>query len=130
MSEISPLARAVNYLNVFYVATPEEKQRHIARLFDAANDAASSAGATDFHELINSSRVMSWAKALTMSRQKYDSIDTAIISEKYWLSAYAVVHLIILNTMGSFEPTDEAAKVARIGEMLYLAEHRYRQISN
>jgi hypothetical protein len=119
---------AENYLVVFVVATDAEKTRHAVQLFDAADKTAKHAGAIDFLSLIKSSDVVAMGKAAVYSREKFENINT--LPRDYWLSAFALTHLMILNSVKSLEDTPRAKLVATNAAHLYSAEYARRKLKS
>ena len=117
---------AANYLVVFEVATQEEKTRHATELFEAANDTAREAGANDFLALMEDSRAQALAEAAVYSRRCFEEMGTAG-QGRYWLSAYALTHLMVLNFMKSLEDTPRAKLTADNAAYLYSAEYARRK---
>jgi hypothetical protein len=118
---------AENYLRVFQVGSQEEKTRHAAKLFEAANDVARHVGAIDFVSLIESSNVVALGNAAVYSRERFDQIATPL--GDYWSSAYALTHLMILNNVKSIEDSPRAKQTAENAAYLYAAECGRRRMS-
>jgi len=125
---LSLVNHAENYLLVFQAGSTEEKNRHSTELFEAANRTGRHVGALDFLSLIELSDIEALGKAAIYSRQRFDRITTAA-EGGYWLSAYALTHLMILNKLKSFEDTPDAKKVAQNAAHLYSAEFTRRAMS-
>jgi hypothetical protein len=119
---------AENYLTVFEIASGEEKTQHATKLFDAANETAQHSGAKDFLSLIETSDVVAIGEAAVYSRYRFDEI-TSTTKSDYWLSAYALTHLMILNHVRSLEDAPRAKLTAANAAHLYSAEYAQRQRS-
>jgi hypothetical protein len=113
---------AENYLYVFEVASHEEKTRHATELFEAANATARHVGANDFIALIERADVQALGEAAAYSRKRFDEM-TEAAQGRYWLSAYALTHLMILNSVKSFEDTPRAKLIATNAAHLFSAAY-------
>jgi hypothetical protein len=119
---------AENYLTVFELASHEEKTRHATKLFEAANDTARHVGASDFLSLIETADIQALGEAAVYSRQRFDEITTGA-QGGYWLSAYALTHLMILNCVKSLEDAPKAKLAATNAAHLYSGEYARRELS-
>lgn len=113
---------AENYLYVFAIGSDDEKSRHAAKLFEAANATARHVGAGDFFSLIKTSDIEALGQATIYSRRRFEEITTPD-KGGYWSSAYGLTHLMLLNYVKSFEDEPRAKQVAENAAHLYSAEY-------
>ena len=118
---------AQNYLTVFEVATNEERTQHAAQLFDAANDTAKHVGSPDLFLLIKNSDVAALGEAAAYSWQRFETILQT--KDGYWLSAFALTHLIILNYAKTLDNAPRAKQIAENAARLYSAEYARRRMT-
>jgi hypothetical protein len=110
-----------NYLTVFEVGDDDEKRRHADRLYQAANEIAAQVGTADFVSLIDSGNFESIDAAAIRSRELFARITDAPSGTGYWLATYALVHLMLLNSIRLLEGDPEAKTVAENAATLYAA---------
>ena len=120
---------AENYLLVFEVGSQEDQTQIAEQLFEAANSTARQAGADDLHLLIKSSNIEKVSRAAVYSRQKFDEL-FASNETRFGAGASALVHFMILDSMGSLEDTPRAELLARKAAHLYSAVYAGKQIAN
>jgi hypothetical protein len=127
--QTSLLDYAENYLLVFEVGSDDEKDRHGKRLLDAADATARHAGANDFVALLEKANIIACGQAAIFSAQRFDEIYTTSSSQEgYWLSTYALTHLMVLNRMKSLEDTPRAKRVADNAAHLYSGAYAVRKM--
>ena len=124
--DLSLVDYAENYLSVFAAATNQEQSLHAEHLYEVANDAAREVGEHDFYELIQSSNTEALITAAVYTRTKFEKI--TLQNKDYWLSAYALVHLMLLNNLKSMD-SPRAKEIATNAAHLCSAEYARRQKS-
>jgi len=117
---------AENYLSLFETGNQEEKSKHAAMLVGAADETARHAGADDFLSLLEDANVSAIQKAAAYSRQRFDEI-TSPGTDRYWLAAYALTHLIILNHGKHLDASPRAKQTAINAAQLYGDEYMRRE---
>jgi hypothetical protein len=117
---------AENYLSLLEIGTLDEKSQHAAKLVDAANDAARHVGAEDFLSLLEGADVSARQKAAAYARQRFDAI-TSPGPDRYWLAAYALTHLMILNHGKFLDDSSRAKQIATNAAHIYGAEYIRRE---
>jgi len=108
---------AENFLFAFKASSNEEKTRLANKLYEAANDVARQAGCTDFVALLGAGDLPT-RRAAHYSRKRFDEMEVDV-QDGYWLSAYAVTHLMILNNILLLEDRPRAKSIATSAAHLY-----------
>lgn len=125
----SALLYGANYLSVFEVGTNDEKRRHAQELYDAANEVAQHTGYNNFVMLVEGNSPSAWSKALSYASNRWGEFEKAPPDDRYWLSAFALVELMILNLVHSLNDDDDARSIADNAAYLYSAEYSYQMRS-
>jgi hypothetical protein len=95
-------------------------------LFDAVNDVAIQAGASDFLMLAKRLSVVEVCTAQVKSREAFDQA----LANQDWnlVGPYACAHLMALNLVNGLDDADAAKTTAELSAHLYSQEYACRQI--